>query len=570
MSSGPSSPAMRVPRWRSVIAATREQPVLPARRRRAPCLRRVLATLPPPSAAHSGKGPRCRTRWRLALHRPNKVFLGAMTLDLFAVLLGGATALLPIFGQGHPARGPGRPGLVRAAPSIGAFTMAWCRRTCRPGSARAACCSGRWWIRRRHGGVRTVADVLALVRRARVHRPVRQHQVVIRLTLEQALTPDSMRGGLGHPLCVHRFSNELGSFESGATARSSAHRLCGRRRIGTILWWSPWPSSGRRSRTSAAQHAAAGWKRPICSRKRGRELCQHRGIECAHGPGRFRKGRAPGRRLARHRRRSRARAAAEGCSIAIVARGREGAEERRPPAAARGRRKPSHRRRRDHAEQLRKAVAEAVRSGASSSAVTLVGGSSPGGFADTDEAVGRRLRAELLAALRALAARAAHLLASASASVPPRTPAAPTRMPPSCTWQHLGREGAADHLQRGEAALTQPGTTSSTARCARDRKRSASAGQPLHPGGRGGRLQATHQRTREFMAASPVRPLRTQRKSRRMRSSAARAECSAGSCSRDGRDVGESASGEQARAAEERESLADSSAVLSGDGSRAP
>ena len=54
----------------------------------------------------------------------NKILLGATSLDLFAVLLGGATALLPIFARDILHTGPEGLGLLRAAPAVGAFAMA--------------------------------------------------------------------------------------------------------------------------------------------------------------------------------------------------------------------------------------------------------------------------------------------------------------------------------------------------------------------------------------------------------------------------------------------------------------
>ncbi|HWH80602.1 MAG TPA: MFS transporter, partial [Burkholderiaceae bacterium] len=58
---------------------------------------------------------------RFVRHRP--VVLGAISLDLFAVLLGGATALLPIFAKDILHTGPWGLGLLRAAPAAGAFTL---------------------------------------------------------------------------------------------------------------------------------------------------------------------------------------------------------------------------------------------------------------------------------------------------------------------------------------------------------------------------------------------------------------------------------------------------------------
>src|SRR5206468_12858896 len=54
----------------------------------------------------------------------NKLILSAVSLDLFAVLFGGATALLPIFAVDILHGGPNALGWLRAAPSVGAVTMA--------------------------------------------------------------------------------------------------------------------------------------------------------------------------------------------------------------------------------------------------------------------------------------------------------------------------------------------------------------------------------------------------------------------------------------------------------------
>lgn len=54
----------------------------------------------------------------------NQIFLGALSLDLFAVLFGGAVALLPIFAQDILAVGPQGLGFLKAAPSVGSFIMA--------------------------------------------------------------------------------------------------------------------------------------------------------------------------------------------------------------------------------------------------------------------------------------------------------------------------------------------------------------------------------------------------------------------------------------------------------------
>jgi MFS family permease len=149
-----------------------------------------------------------------------KVVLGAISLDLFAVLLGGATALLPIFARDILHVGPWGLGLLRAAPAAGALAM--------------SLALTRWPVRRRTGplllgavavyglatlafGISThfIASLLALV----VTGGADMISVVIRQTLVQLETPDAMRGRVSavNSLFIGA-SNQLGEFESGATA----------------------------------------------------------------------------------------------------------------------------------------------------------------------------------------------------------------------------------------------------------------------------------------------------------------------------------------------------------------
>ncbi len=150
----------------------------------------------------------------------HKVVLGAISLDLFAVLLGGATALLPIFAKDILHVGPWGLGLLRAAPAVGALAM--------------SVALTRWPLRRRTGplllgavavyGAATLAfgvsvnlafsmAMLALTGAADMV------SVVIRQTLVQLETPDAMRGRVSAVNSVFiGASNQLGEFESGATA----------------------------------------------------------------------------------------------------------------------------------------------------------------------------------------------------------------------------------------------------------------------------------------------------------------------------------------------------------------
>jgi MFS family permease len=155
---------------------------------------------------------------RFVRHRP--VVLGAISLDLFAVLLGGATALLPIFAKDILHIGPWGLGLLRAAPAAGAVAM--------------SLLLTRWPITRRSGhvllgavalyGVATLvfglSTSLALSMAALgVAGAADMVSIVIRQSLVQLDTPDEMRGRVSAVNSVFiGASNQLGEFESGATA----------------------------------------------------------------------------------------------------------------------------------------------------------------------------------------------------------------------------------------------------------------------------------------------------------------------------------------------------------------
>ena len=155
---------------------------------------------------------------RFIWQRP--VMLGAISLDLFAVLLGGATALLPIFAKDILHTGPEGLGLLRSAPALGAVVV---------GLGLA-----RWPIARRAGlcllgavavfGASMIGFALAtsfwLAFVALLISGVADmFSVVIRQSLVQLETPDEMRGRVGAVNSVFiGASNQLGEFESGATA----------------------------------------------------------------------------------------------------------------------------------------------------------------------------------------------------------------------------------------------------------------------------------------------------------------------------------------------------------------
>ena len=155
-----------------------------------------------------------------AFMRRSPAILGVISLDLFAVLLGGVTALLPVFARDVFEAGPWALGLLRAAPGAGALAM--------------ALALTRWPIEGKAGkmmfaavacfGLSTIVFALsgnfivALVSLA-VLGASDMVSVVIRMTLVQLGTPDEVRGRVTavNGLFIGA-SNQLGEFRAGAMA----------------------------------------------------------------------------------------------------------------------------------------------------------------------------------------------------------------------------------------------------------------------------------------------------------------------------------------------------------------
>ena len=152
--------------------------------------------------------------------RSRRVVLGAISLDLFAVLLGGATALLPIYARDILAAGPWGLGFLRSAPAVGAFAASiyLARRPLQSRVGKVMFAAVAWF------GIATIVFALstsfvlsfaALV----VLGWSDMLSVVIRSTLVQLETPDEMRGRVSAVNAIFiGTSNELGEFESGVTA----------------------------------------------------------------------------------------------------------------------------------------------------------------------------------------------------------------------------------------------------------------------------------------------------------------------------------------------------------------
>ena len=181
----------------------------------------LLLTIEPRPQSLSKKG----AGWKdlgagLAFVFEKKLILSSISLDLFAVLFGGAVAMLPVYADEILQVGPVGLGWLRAAPAIGALVMSLMLAHCSPltkaGQALLWSVAGfgvativfglsrNYWLSMAMLFLTGALDMIS---------------VVIRHTLVQLLTPDEMRGRVGavNGLFIGA-SNELGGFESGAVA----------------------------------------------------------------------------------------------------------------------------------------------------------------------------------------------------------------------------------------------------------------------------------------------------------------------------------------------------------------
>ncbi|MCL2330453.1 MAG: MFS transporter [Phycisphaerae bacterium] len=156
----------------------------------------------------------------IAFLRATPVVLGAMTLDLFAVLLGGATILLPVYAKDILGVGPKGLGWMRAMDAVGALLMALFMAHRRP-LERAG--RSMLWAVAGFGVATIVFGVsrwywLSLLMLFAIGA-LDNIGVVVRQTLVQMKTPDEMRGRVSaiNSMFIGA-SNELGGFESGAVA----------------------------------------------------------------------------------------------------------------------------------------------------------------------------------------------------------------------------------------------------------------------------------------------------------------------------------------------------------------
>jgi len=151
----------------------------------------------------------------------NKLVLGALSLDLFAVLLGGAVALLPVYAREIFKMGASGLGILRSAPGLGALTMSivvahWPLRR-RAGAVMLWCVFGFGAFTVMFGLSRSLMLSVILLFLIGMADTI---SVIVRSTMIQLGTPDEMRGRVSAVNMVFvGASNEIGQFESGVTAQ---------------------------------------------------------------------------------------------------------------------------------------------------------------------------------------------------------------------------------------------------------------------------------------------------------------------------------------------------------------
>ena len=173
----------------------------------------------PRPAHHMAQGPGFFDGVRFVFNQ--KLVLGTLSLDLFAVLFGGAPALLPIFADQILKVGPQGLGILRAAPAVGSvvmsFALAHLPELKRAGRTLLICAAafGVCWIAFAFSTSFWLSLALLVLSGA-----LDNVSVVIRSTLVQTLTPPHLMGRVS---AVNAFfigsSNELGAFESGLAAK---------------------------------------------------------------------------------------------------------------------------------------------------------------------------------------------------------------------------------------------------------------------------------------------------------------------------------------------------------------
>lgn len=199
-----------------------------------------------PRAAASAASGVAQVREGLRYVRGNQVVFGAISLDLAAVILAGATAMLPIFARDILDVGPGGLGWLRAAPAVGAAVVAlWL--TQRPMGRRVG---AKMFVSVGIFSVATVVFGLSTsfwlsVGALAVLGAADMVSVYVRSTLIQLHTPDAMRGRVSSvSMLFISASNELGEFRAGTSAALfgavEATVIGGVLALGVTALWARW------------------------------------------------------------------------------------------------------------------------------------------------------------------------------------------------------------------------------------------------------------------------------------------------------------------------------------------
>jgi MFS family permease len=180
-----------------------------------------LITAKPPSPQKAGESVLESIRQGFRFVRRSREILGTISLDLFAVFFGGATALLPYFADVVLKTGPEGLGMLRSAPAIGALFILTVV-TIRPlkkqqGQLMLFCVAGFGMMIILFG----ISQIFWLSMFALFMSGVLDGiSVIVRSTILQLKTPDEMRGRVASLNSIFIMSsNELGAFESGLTSR---------------------------------------------------------------------------------------------------------------------------------------------------------------------------------------------------------------------------------------------------------------------------------------------------------------------------------------------------------------
>jgi MFS family permease len=179
----------------------------------------IPSRLVPPPSEEQGVRQKIKTGLKFVLK--TQIILGAISLDMFALLFGGAVALLPIFAAEILLVGPQGLGMLRAAPAVGAVVMAIyithnpIRRN--TGKVMLACVAGFGASMIGFGLSTSFILSLAMLMLSGMFDSV---SMIIRSTLIHTRTPENMKGRVSAVNSIFvGSSNEIGAFESGVTAK---------------------------------------------------------------------------------------------------------------------------------------------------------------------------------------------------------------------------------------------------------------------------------------------------------------------------------------------------------------